>query len=142
MGGVALAGTMTVAMVSSTGCGSQALPTAPTATPTVPVTESFTGSLTVNGGQTFPFQALSSGAVTATLKTFAPETDQKVGMFIGLFNGLTCSTIQGVATNDSAIQGITVTAFVSTSAALCVRVYDSTGLVTQVNSFEITVVHP
>jgi hypothetical protein len=142
MGGIALAGALSVAAVAASGCGNQTPPTAPTATPTVPVTENFTGTLTVNGGQTFPFQALASGAVTATLKTFAPETDLKVGLLIGVFNGVSCSSIQGVGTNDSATQGVTLTAYVSTAAALCVRVYDSTGLLTQVNSFEVTVIHP
>lgn len=141
MGGMALAGALGVIVAVGSGCGSQTLPTTPTPTPTVPVTESFTGTLSVNGGQTFPFQALGSGAVQATIKTFVPETDQKLGLFIGVYNGVTC-TSSPATTNDNAAQGMTVTAYVSTAAALCVRVYDSTGLLTQTNSFEITVIHP
>ena len=136
--GVALATALAVAL---SGCGAQSLPTTPVPTPTVPATETFTGTLTVNGGITFPFQALASGVVQATIKTFAPETDQKLGLAIGVYNGVSCA-FTTAGTNDSATQGITLTMYVATAAALCVRVYDSTGLLTQVNSFEITVVHP
>jgi len=110
----------------------------PIPTPTVPVTESFSGSIGVNGAQTFAFQALSSGFVQATIKTFGPETAMKVGFSIGTYNGITCAQI---LTNDEARQGITITGSVATAAALCVRLYD-VGQLSQVNSFEITVIHP
>jgi len=138
MKGVALAAALALAV---TGCGAQSLPTTPVPTPTVPVSETFTGTLAVNGGQTFPIQALAGGVVQATMKTFAPETDQKFGLAIGVYNGVTCSYTP-TTSNDTTTQGITITAYVATAAALCVRIYDSTGLLTQVNNFEITVVHP
>jgi hypothetical protein len=96
------------------------------------------GSVGVNGAQTFAFQALSSGFVQATIKTFGPETEMKVGFSIGTYNGITC---QQILVNDEARQGITITGSVATAAALCVRLYD-VGQLTQANTFEITVIHP
>ena len=110
----------------------------PLPTPTVPVTESFSGSVGVNGAQTFAFAALSSGFVQATIKTFGPETEMKVGFAIGTFNGVTC---QQILVNDEAGQGITITGSVASAAVLCVRLYD-VGQLTQANTFEITVIHP
>jgi hypothetical protein len=110
----------------------------PIPSPTVPVTESFSGTLTVSGAQTFVFQALGAGIVQATIKTFGPEVEMKVGLAIGTFNGVTCAQ---VLTNDGARQGITVTGSVASAAALCVRLYD-VGELTQTNTFEITVIHP
>jgi hypothetical protein len=136
IGGVALIGTLAV---SAAGCDPQTTNSGNTPTlPTVPVTESFSGTVTVNGAQTFAFQALSSGVVQATLKTFSPETDLKVGLAIGTFNGVTC---QQILVNDSAIAGISVIGSVATASNLCVRIYD-VGQLTQANAFEITVIHP
>ena len=61
-------------------------PTAPT------VTETFTGTLTVNGATThpFPIDAIVGGTVTATLKTIAPDGDSVVGLSLGTWNGSTC----------------------------------------------------
>jgi len=136
IGGLAIVGALAV---SVSGCDpSTTNNISPVPTPTLPVTETFVGTVGVNGAQTFAFQALSSGFVTATIKTFGPETDMKVGMSIGTFNGVTC---QEILTNDSAAQGITITGSVATAAALCVRIRDVDQL-TQVNAFEITVIHP
>jgi len=110
----------------------------PIQTPTVPVTESFAGTIGVNGAQTFVFQALGAGFVQATIKTFSPEVEMKVGFAIGTYNGITCAE---VLTNDTAAQGITITGSVATPAALCVRLRD-VGQLTQQNTFEITVIHP
>lgn len=137
--GSVLVGTLAVA---AAGCDPQNVNTgSPIPTPTVPVTETFSGTLTVNGSQTFAFQALGSGTVQATIKTFSPETDAKVGLAVGVYNGVTCATSPAL-TNDTAGQGITVTAQVATAAALCVRINDSQGQMTQSNVFEITVIHP
>ena len=125
--------------VAAAGCDPETVNDgSPVPSPTVPVTESFAGSVTVNGAQTFAFQALGSGFVQATIKTFGPETAMKVGLAIGTYNGVTCSQI---LTNDNAAQGITVTGAVASAAALCVRIYD-VGQLTQANTFEITVIQP
>ncbi len=111
-------------------------PTTPTV-PTAPTTESFTGTITVNGAVTFSFISLA-GYVTATIKTLTPDTDLKIGLALGTWNGVTC---QVVLANDAAGQAISVTGAVASASALCVRIYD-VGTLTQPNSFEITVVHP
>ena len=125
--------------VAAAGCDPEVInDDSPIPSPTVPVTESFSGSVGVNGAQTFAFQALGQGFVQATIKTFSPETEMKVGFALGTYNGITC---QQTLVNDSAAQGITITGAVNTAAALCVRVFD-VGHLTQTNTFEITVIHP
>jgi hypothetical protein len=112
-------------------------PTTPT-TPTDPTTESFSGTVGINAAVTFSFAVLREGYVTATIKTLAPETEAKIGLALGTWNGQTC---QLVLTNDTATQSRTVTGYANGVSALCVRIYD-VGSLTQVNNFEITVVHP
>lgn len=125
--------------VAGAGCDPQTTntPTTPT-TPVPPTTESFTGSVGINGAVSYGFTVLAAGYVQATLKTLAPDTDQKIGLALGTWNGLVC---QVVLPNDGAAQGITVTGYANSASVLCVRIYD-VGNLTQVNNFEITVVHP
>jgi hypothetical protein len=125
--------------IAGAGCDPQTTntPTTPT-TPTNPTTESFTGSVTVNGAVTFPFISTASGYVQATLKTLAPDVDIKIGLALGTWNGIIC---QVILANDVTTPGITVTGSVAAAAPLCVRIYD-VGQLTQPNTFEITVIHP
>jgi hypothetical protein len=120
------------------GCDPQTTTTPTQPTPSPPVTESFAGSVTVNGAATFSFVSLSSGYVQATLKTLSPELESRIGLALGTWNGVTC---QMILTNDDAGQNVTVTGSVAAAAALCVRIYD-VGQLTQTNAFEITVIHP
>src|SRR5262249_22315118 len=76
-----------------------------TTAPTPAVTESFTGTLTIRGASTFPFAVQTSGAVTATLISIAPDTTSIVGLSLGTWNGSLC---QVVLANDQALQGSTV----------------------------------
>jgi len=120
------------------GCDPQTTNTPTTPTTPTPTTESFTGSVTVNGAVTFPFITTASGYVQATLKTLTPDVDIRVGMALGTWNGITC---QAVLINDVTAPGITITGSVTAASPLCVRIYD-VGQLTQPNAFEITVVHP
>jgi hypothetical protein len=118
------------------------VPTAPTPPPTV--TETFSGTVNQNGGVTHNFTTTTSGTVTATLTTLAPDSTATLGMSLGTvtasLNGTTC---QAVLTNDQSTQGTVITGGVSALGSLCVRAYD-TGRITAATPFtyEITIVHP
>lgn len=113
-------------------------PTTPT-NPTI-TTETFSGVLTVNGAQTFSFSVQSQGALTATLKTVAPDSTVAVGLGLGTFNGTTCAVTTGLF-NDNALQGAVVTGLAGSAGTLCVRLSD-VGRMAASLSFEIVVVHP
>ena len=120
-------------------CDSGEAPTGPSdpGPPPPTVTETFTGSLTVNGGQSFNFSSTAAGTVTATLTDIDPD-NAVVGLSLGTWNGTVC---QVVLANDNTSRGITVTGQVSTIGALCARIYD-VGKLEEPATFAITVVHP
>ena len=114
----------------------------PITTPTNPgtsVTESFTGTLTLNGADTIPFSVSRSGSVTASIASLAPVATVTIGLSLGTWNGTACST---VISNDSATVGTTVTGAADREGRLCVRVYDAAGTLPQPTDFTLTVVHP
>ena len=114
----------------------------PITTPTNPgtsVTESFTGTLTLNGADTIPFSVSRSGSVTASIASLAPVATVTIGLSLGTWNGTACST---VISNDSATVGTTVTGAADREGRLCVRVYDAAGTLPQPTDFSLTVVHP
>lgn len=117
--------------------GDPITPTTPT-TPTARVTETFAGSLNVNGAATFTFATGSAGILTATLQAVVPVNTIQLGVALGTWNGVTC---QVVLANDKALEGTTVTGSVSGIGSLCVRIYD-VGQITQLTAFEVVVVHP
>ena len=118
------------------GCGDDT-PTLPT-TPTLPsVTESFSGTLNVNGAITHSFVSGSFGSVTSTLTAVTPDT-AVLGMSLGTWNGISCNII--LAADKSALN-TTVTGVVSSVGNLCVRLYD-VGSLTEPTSYEVRVVHP
>ena len=128
-----------VLALTSVGCDSgENTPTTPT-TPGPTVTETFAGTLTVNGAATFTFATTTTGIITATLRSIAPVATAQVGLAIGTWNGVSC-TVQLV--NDRITAGLAVTAQVNAAnASLCVRIYD-VGQLTETATFEVVVVHP
>lgn len=120
-------------------CNSDDTTTPPT-TPTPPnVTETFTGTLTLNGASTFRFSAAAAGTVTATLTTVGPDATLTIGLSLGNWTGSAC---QLVVANDAAGQTAAVSGTVTAPATLCVRVYDPASKVTTAADFTVTVVHP
>ena len=128
---------LTAALLSG-GCD-QEINTTPT-TPTNPtlVTETFAGTITPNGAQTFTFAITSAGTLTASLRTFGPDSIT-IGLALGTFNGVSC---QHQIANDVLNIGQAVTGSASGAGTLCVRIYDARATVTQLNAFEILVIHP
>jgi hypothetical protein len=124
--------------LSAAGCDSGDTVTTPTPTPTPErVTETFSGTLTINGAVTFNFNSAGAGIVTATLKSLSPA-GPNVGVALGTWNGVIC---QVVLANDNTAVGTTVTGSVTGTGNLCVRVYD-VGQLTQAVGFEVVVAHP
>jgi hypothetical protein len=112
--------------------------TAPTPNPGTPTTETFTGSVTLNGARTHTFNATASGAVTATITALEPS-DQVVGFQLGTFNGATCSAVlsNDLATVSSVLNGTTQSA-----ASLCLKVHDPNGALTNITvNYTVTVSH-
>jgi hypothetical protein len=130
-----------VLAVSVAACGSSdnvtPTPTTPT-TPAATITETFPGTLTINGAATFPFTATTAGTVTATLTSLLPDGAVPVGLAIGTWTGSACQI--GVA-NDGATQAAVVTGTAQSAVNLCVRIYD-VGKLTSSMDFSITIVHP
>ena len=109
--------------LAATACSNSGLnlPQAPTATPAVAITETFDGSLTVNGAATHPFAAQRAGTVSAQITILGPDETATIGLSLGTWNGTAC---QVVLANDGAILNTTLLATAQTAANLCVRVYD------------------
>lgn len=127
-----------VAALAAAGCDESA-PTAPT-TPEVPViTESFAGTVTVNGAVTHPFVIGTPAAVQATLSNVSAGADAVVGFSLGTWN-TDFETCTAIISNDNAVDGRTLVGSATTAGAFCVRVYD-VGKLTAPTSYEITVLH-
>lgn len=113
------------------------VPVAPT-TPGVSTTESFSGSISVNGATTYQFSSSARGTVTATLTTVGPDSTLVIGVALGTWNGTAC---QVLLANDAAAQGATVLGSVSGVGILCLRVYDP-GKLTAAATYTVDVTHP
>lgn len=108
-------------------------PTEPT-----PVTDTFTGSINVNGAATHTFNVTLAGGVIATLTAVTPDATIPVGFGLGTWNGSSC---QMILTKDDALQGNAVTGVTSGAGTLCARIYD-VGKMTGSLGYTLTVVHP
>jgi hypothetical protein len=121
------------------GCGGTIndLPTTPDP---VIVTDTFTGTLTINGAATQNVFTSATGTVTATLTSLGDNPPSKVGFSIGTL--ATTGNCTVVITKDDAVVTTVLTGTVSTlGGSLCVRVYD-VGALTESVPYTITVSHP
>ena len=135
---LAVVSAIALATLGITACdGEDPAPTTPTV-PTPNVTETFAGSININGAATFTFPTTTGGTVNATLRSLTPVTTVQVSLALGTWNGVNC---QVVLNNDRATQGGSITGNVSGAGTLCVRISDI-GQLTQQTGFEIVVVHP
>lgn len=124
--------------VTASGC-SGLIDELPTTPDPVITTETFTGTLTINGGATHQFFTAASGGITATLTSLGDEPPSRVGFSMGTMAGATCTI---VLRNDNAVVTSVLTGTVSTlQGALCVSVYD-TGALTKSVDYTFTVSHP
>ena len=110
----------------------------PTTPDPVTVTETFTGSVNINGAATHAFVTFATGAVVATLTSLGENPPAAIGLSLGTMSGSTCSL---VLTNDKAVVTSIVTGTVTTlGGSLCVRIYD-VGSLTAPVPYEIRVEH-
>jgi len=127
---------LAAAVASACGDSTSSTPVAPPVT----LTNEFTGTLTPNGAQTEPFIVQSSGAVAASILSLTPDSTSIVSFGLGVWDGASCQTAPGVW-NDKATTGTTVLGQATASGALCVRIADAQGTLTQPQAFDISVTH-
>ena len=130
---------MLAALVAAGGCDNELENQTPTQ-PAPTTTETFTGSISVNGAMSHTFPIAAAGTVTATLTEVTPDNTISVGFALGRWNA-SSSFCEQIIPKDDAIQGQVLTGNVSGIGTLCARIYD-TGKVTGTVDYTITVVHP
>ena len=126
-----------VLALGAAACGND---TTTTPTPTTPatVTDTFAGTLSSNGAASYAFTTASSGLITATIATLAPDTTVVVGLALGTWNGNAC---QVVLSKDQATMLSYVQGQASQANTFCVRIYD-VGSLSAPASYELQVNHP
>ena len=135
-----LLSTLLVAVVAVSGACSGLIDEFPTTPDPIITTDTFNGTLTVNGSATHPVFTGATGSVVATLTSLGAEPPAKVGFSMGTLSITGNCNI--VLRNDNAIVNTALTGTVSTlSGSLCVSVYD-TGVMTAPVDYTFTVSHP
>jgi hypothetical protein len=127
------------AAVFVAGCDNEIDNPSPTEPPPT-TTDTFSGSINVNGAMTHTFQVAVAGRVTATLTEVTPDPAIAVGFALGTWNA-SSSICQQAIPNDNAVQGQILSANASSGGTLCARIYD-TGKLTGTLNYTISVVHP
>ena len=108
------------------------IPPAPT------TTETFEGTITVNGAATHAFLTVAQGTVVVSLTEVTPDPTIAVGLVLGTWNGVVCQMSLAM---DNAVQGNQLLGSISGAGSLCVRVHD-TGKLTAPLSYKLSVEHP
>jgi hypothetical protein len=112
----------------------------PTTPDPVITTDTFNGTLTVNGGQTHNVFTAATGQVVATLTSLGENPPARVGFSMGTL--ATTGVCNIVLRKDDAVVNTALTGTVSTlSGALCVSIYD-TGAISAPVDYVFTVSHP
>jgi len=134
----ALIAALLLGALGSVGCGSDNTVTNPTDTGTpVSVTESFTDTLTVNGGRTQAFTVNRAGTVTARIAALSPDDTITIGLSLGTWNGSVC---QIILANDAAVLNSQITGTAQNTGQFCARIYD-VGKLTGATDYTIEVTH-
>ena len=127
------------AALAAAGCDGE-INNIPTTPDPVFVTDTFTGTLTVNGAQTHNVFTSATGMVTATVTSLGENAPAKVGFSIGTLSTVGNCTV--VVSNDNAVVNSSLAGTVaSLNGSLCVRVFDVGALAAPVD-YTITVNHP
>jgi hypothetical protein len=112
----------------------------PTTPDPVYVTETFTGTLTVNGAQSHNVFTSATGIVTATVTSLGETAPEKVGFSMGTLSTIGACTV--VLHNEFAVVNSSLSGTVaSLNGSLCVRVFD-VGVLSAPVDYTITVSHP
>ncbi len=109
-------------------------------TPPAPtVTETFSGTIAVNGAMTFTFSTPRGRSPGRPRSRRSPPTPRFPSASASArWNGTTC---QVTLANDTALQGTTILGNINGAGIFCARIYDA-GKLVEATSFEFTVTHP
>jgi hypothetical protein len=122
--------------LASVACKKDETPTTPTATPK---TDTFSGTVQVNGSGIHNFSVEQSGQVSVTLTTTNPST-VPMGIGVGTPGENACGILAGASVTASAGPTAQLTGVVS-PGTLCVKVFDVGNQTTAV-TYTVTVMHP
>jgi len=123
--------------IALAGCGSDTTPTNPTdTTPPVAVTETFAGTLTINGLQSHAFAVTRAGTVSAVLKVLS-DPAVTIGVSLGTWNGAACTI---VIANPAATLNTSVVGTAQNSGQFCVLLNDI-GRLTAAVDYAVDVSH-
>jgi hypothetical protein len=103
------------------GCGSDSTPTAPSEPAPVLVSESFSGTLTVNGLQAHVFTATRAGTASVQL-TALSDPGATFALSLGTWNGAAC---QIVIANPAAVLNTAVTGTAQVAGQFCALLNDA-----------------
>ncbi len=108
-----------------------------TPTPPVTLTDSFSGTVTINGSFAHTFEVTRAGTITAQIVALTPDDTVTLGFALGTWNGAAC---QLVITNDAAKVSTTILGTATAPGTLCVRVSD-VGQLSAPTSYDLRVDH-
>lgn len=138
---VALAALVSAGLAAAA-CGNSGLPnpSPQDQTPATLFTETFEGTVTINGAITHPFVAQRAGTATARLSALEPDAAAIVGVSLGTWNGAVCDIklANDATTVSESVANVTATA--TTAGNFCVRIYD-VGRLEAAASYQIVVTH-
>ena len=131
---------LAILLLAGVAAGCDDEPTQTPTTPTVSVTETFTGEVLQSGSATHNFSTTTSGAVTATLKSIGTDNALVVSFALGTWTGSACSV---VLANDAATGGAALTGTMTGAGTLCARIGDVGNIAAgQTAAYTIEVTHP
>lgn len=133
-----LAALVVLAATALTGCTSNA--TSPTTPPTL-TTETFTGTMSTSGTNTYLFYA-KSGQVTVTLASVTPDSTLAYSLAVGTYSAayLICTPAME---NDSIKVGQPLISLATATTAVCVTISDFNSVIPSgvTESYTITATH-
>jgi len=125
-----------IAALATAGCGSNSSTSTPTEPSPIAVTETFSGTLTVNGLQVLTYAVTRAGTTSAQLLELSDST-ATLGLSLGTWNGTACSI---VIANPSATLNTTVTGTAQSVGNFCVLIND-VGKLTDAVDFTVAITH-
>jgi hypothetical protein len=121
--------------VSAAACGDDATPTSPTVT----VTDDFSGTLVPLGTNTHTFTVKAAGTVSVMLNSVAPLATLAIGVSIGSWDGTNCGVL--AANGNARVSTTSVLSGTANPANFCLQVYDSGNLTGDI-TYALQVTHP
>jgi hypothetical protein len=125
-----------LATASFAACGDDDPVDVPTQPTPVAITQTFSGTLTVNGAQTHSFTVERPGTVSAQVKTLS-DGSATLGLSLGTWNGAAC---QIIISNTAAVLNTAVTGTATSVGQFCVWLNDVGKLTARVD-YSVDVTH-